>query len=204
MHSTSCTDPRPTTASEDECSATTTVFIIDDHRSFAELLAWSLGSVPGIECVGTASSAAEGLRRVKELAPSVVVMDIQMPGSDGLAATRQLRRVSPRTAVAVVTAHQDGEWVIRAAQAGASAFIGKGGSFTEMVEMISAAEPGSSMAVAPSVLRTTQQRVRRGTEIHQELTERELQVLGYIGQGLQTKGIARVMGLSVHTCRGYI
>jgi DNA-binding NarL/FixJ family response regulator len=191
-----------TTTPEDEQRATTTVLIVDDHRSFADLLAWSLDSVPGIECVGTASSAAEGIRRVEELAPSVVVMDIQMPGTDGLVATRQIRRMSPRTAVAVVTAHRDGEWLMRAAQAGASAFIGKDGSLAEMVDMVRAAAPGS-MAVAPSVMRTTP-RTSRTDELHERLTERELQVLGHIAQGLQTKGISRVMGLSIHTCRGYI
>src|SRR3954452_16195695 len=103
----------------------TTVLIVDDHRSFADLLEAALGSVEGLRCLGTASTAEEGIRRVGELQPSVVVMDIQMPGTDGLAATRELRRASPATAVAVVTAHQVGEWVARAARAGASAFIPK-------------------------------------------------------------------------------
>ena len=105
----------------------TTVLIVDDHRSFADLLSAALATVPGIRCVGTATSAAEGIRRAAELSPTVVVMDIQMPGTDGLAATRRLRDLSPQTAVAVVTAHRDAEWVARAAQAGASAFIPKAG-----------------------------------------------------------------------------
>jgi DNA-binding NarL/FixJ family response regulator len=182
---------------------TTTVLIVDDHRTFADLLAWSLDSVPGIECVGTAATAAEGLRRVAELTPSVVVMDIQMPGTDGLAATRRLRLASPQTAVAVVTAHQEGEWVTRAAQAGASAFISKGGPLTEMVTLLQTARPGP-MVVAPSILRTQRQSAGRAYAPQDELTARELEVLGFIGRGLQVKAIARVMGISVHTCRGYI
>src|SRR4051812_39024375 len=85
----------------------TTVLIVDDHRSFADLLAAALETVPGVRCLGTAVSAAEGIQRVRELPPSVVVMDIQMPGTDGLVATRRLRAASPQTAVAVVTAHAD-------------------------------------------------------------------------------------------------
>jgi DNA-binding NarL/FixJ family response regulator len=154
-----------------------------------------------MRCVGTASSAREGIERVRELAPSVVVMDIQMPGTDGLAATRLLREASPQTAVAVVTAHADGEWVARAAQAGASAFIPKGGPLAEMITMLKAAKPGR-MSVATSLLRTAP--ARFGQEMREELTLREQEVLGYIGQGLQAKSIARVMGISIHTCRGYI
>jgi DNA-binding NarL/FixJ family response regulator len=183
--------------------AETTVLIVDDHRSFADLLSAALSTVEGIRCLGTAASAAEGIEMVKALAPSVVVMDIQMPGTDGLVATRRLREASPATAVAVVTGHQDGEWVARAAQAGASAFIPKGGSLAEMIGMLRAAKPGR-MTVAPSVLRTAPARAPHPVDAHGELTVRELEVLGYIGQGLQAKSIAKVMGISVHTCRGYI
>jgi DNA-binding NarL/FixJ family response regulator len=177
----------------------TTVLIVDDHRSFADLLEVALGSVEGLRCLGTASTAEEGIRRVGELQPSVVVMDIQMPGTDGLAATRELRRASPTTAVAVVTAHQDVEWVARAARAGASAFIPKNGSLAEMITLLREARPGQ-MQVAPSVLPVN----RASGAAMQELTARELEVFGYIGQGLQVKGIAQVLGISVHTCRGYI
>lgn len=177
----------------------TTVLIVDDHQSFADLLAAALDSVEGLRCVGTASSADEAVNRVLRLRPSVVVMDIQMPGTDGLAATRAVRLASPETAVAVVTAHQDGEWVARAARAGASAFIPKGGPLAEMISVLRAARPGS-MQVAPSALASTE----TFASADHHLTAREREVLAYIGQGLDAKSIAKIMGISVHTCRGYI
>jgi DNA-binding NarL/FixJ family response regulator len=181
----------------------TTVLIVDDHRAFADLLSAALEAVPGIRCLGTAGSAAEGVERAAALRPSVVVMDIQMPGTDGLAATRQLREASPGTAVAVVTAHQDGEWLARAAQAGASAFIPKTGSLAEMITMLKEAKPGL-MSVAGSLKAARSVKPQPGQGLRAELTLRELETLGYIGQGLPAKSIAKLMGVSVHTCHGYI
>jgi DNA-binding NarL/FixJ family response regulator len=186
-----------------EGTGETTVLIVDDHRSFADLLSAALATVPGIRCLGTAGSAAEGIRRTGELSPSVVVMDIQMPGTDGLVATRRLREASPGTAVAVVTAHQDGEWLARAAQAGASAFIPKAGPLAEMVTMLKEAKPGR-MSVAPSISRARSVKPTPGQGFHEELTVRELETLDYIGQGLPAKSIAKVMGISLHTCHGHI
>ncbi len=135
---------------EGQSTVETTVLIVDDHPRFAALLSAALATVPGIRCVGTAASAAEGIQRVQELSPSVVVMDIQMPGTDGLAATRRLLESSPQTAVAVVSAHADEEWIARALQAGASAFIPKSGSLTEMIAVLKNTKPGPmKLSLAP-------------------------------------------------------
>ena len=101
----------------------TTVVIVDDHRSFAELLAAALENVPGLTCVGIATSAATGVARAIELRPDIVVMDIQMPRQDGLVAAKNIRDAAPDTIIAIVTAHHDPQWVSKAAQAGASAFF---------------------------------------------------------------------------------
>jgi DNA-binding NarL/FixJ family response regulator len=179
------------------------VLVVDDHQSFSDLLVTALRTIDGIDCVGTACSAAEGLERAAALSPSVVVMDIAMPGVDGLTATRQLRRTSPGTAVAVVTAHCEGEWIARAARAGASAYIPKGGSLSELVSMLKAARPGP-MVVAASLRPTSSADLAPQARVVPELTPRELEVLGYLVQGLPAKNIATVMGISVHTCRSYV
>jgi DNA-binding NarL/FixJ family response regulator len=197
-------DIQGSTGFAEEEAEDATILIVDDHRSFADLLSASLNTVPGMRCVGTASSAAQGVAMASALRPSIVVMDIQMPRQDGLQATRQIRDLAPDTVIAVVTAHRDPDWVSRAAQAGASAFIPKDGSLSEMIEVLRRVRLGQ-MLVAPSAFK---QRPTNQSDFPREaaptLTSRELEVLTYLGQGMAAKGIAKVLGITLHTCRGYI
>ncbi len=179
-----------------------TVLVVDDHRSFGDLLAAALQTVPGMRCVGTATSAVEGVDAAARLRPDVVVMDIEMPRQNGLSATRQILDAAPGTAVAVMTAHRDPEWVSRAAQAGASGFIPKDGSLDEMIEVLRRVRPGQ-MLVAPSVFaRSTL--VTDPQHDGPRLTDRELEVLRLLGQGFTASGIARTLGITLNTSRGYI
>ena len=182
----------------------TSILIVDDHRSFADLLAGALNIIPGLHCVGTAASAAEGIARAAELQPNIVVMDIEMPRQDGLQATRRIREVAPDTVIAVVTGHNDPAWISRAAQAGASAFIPKGGSLTEMIDILGRVCQGQ-MIVAPSTfdagLSVPQQADRTPAPL---LTPRELEVLAYLGKGMSVHSISQVLGISLNTCRGHV
>lgn len=182
----------------------TTILIVDDHRSFADMLSASLNTVPGMRCIGTASTASEGVALAAALRPTLVVMDIQMPRQDGLQATRRIREAAPDTVIAVITAHKDPDWVSRAAQAGASAFIPKDGSLKDMIDVLRRVRPGQ-MLVAPSAFKnwsaSASEAPRENVPV---LTQRELEVLTYLGQGVAAKGIARILGITLHTCRGYI
>ena len=165
----------------------TTVLVVADYQLSEELLTAALGSVSGIRCVGSASSVSEGVRLVKLLRPSVVVLDIQVPGRSALVAARRLGRANRRTAVAVVTSqHGEGALTVQ----GGSAGLDPHASFAELVDLLKSVQPSES---GPSEV---------GPQ--RELTSRELEVLRHINQGLQAKQIARVMGISVYTCRGYI
>jgi DNA-binding NarL/FixJ family response regulator len=181
------------------------VLVVDDHRTFAELLSGALAAA-GMDAVGTAYSAAQGVAMAQELQPDIVVMDIQMPRQDGLSATRRIREVAPDAVVAVVTAHHDPDWVVRAAQAGASAFIPKDGSLSEMIDVLSRVQAGQ-MLVAPSTFGTVRDGAPPAPEAagsHPQLTRREQEVLDCLGNGMQVKAIARVLGITLETCRGYV
>ena len=180
------------------------VVVVDDHQTFAELLSFALSTEPDMDCVGTAGSGAEGVAMVQELKPDVVVMDIEMPRQDGLTAARRIREVSPDSVIAVVTAHRDPDWVVRATQAGASAFIPKNGSLSEMLDVLRRARRGG-MLVAPSAFAVGAAAVSLSSHsTAPTLTQRERDVLACLGRGMAPKAISRVLGISINTCRGYV
>jgi DNA-binding NarL/FixJ family response regulator len=183
--------------------AATRVLVVDDHRTFAELLAGALEAA-GMVVVGTAHSAAQAVDMAEDTQPDVVVMDIEMPQQDGITATRRVREVAPGAVVAVVTAHRDPDWVVRATQAGASAFIPKDGSLSEMIDILSRVQPGQ-MLVAPSTFAGGGVTASRSHLAPlPQLTRREQEVLDCLGRGMQIKAIARVLGITLETCRGYV
>lgn len=183
------------------------VLVVDDHRAFADLLSFALSTMPGTACVGTAASGAEAIEMAVDLRPDVIVMDIEMPQQDGLATTRRIRALIPDAVIVVVSAHRDAEWVVRAAQAGASAFAPKDGSLEEILDVLHRVRPGS-MLVAPSAFAAGAEpaapaRAASAAPVP-SLTQREREVLAWLGRGLQPKEIAQLLGISVHTSRDYV
>lgn len=177
------------------------VLVVDDHRTFAQLLSLALDSQPDVRCLGTADDPDRALAMVVDTEPDVVVVDIEMPALDGLKLTRRILALRPETVVVVVTAHRDPAYMVRATQAGASAFVPKNGSLDELLDAVRHAHRGGMM-LAPSAFATGS--AAAVVEPTVRLTTREQDVLACLGRGMAPKAIARVLGISLHTCRGYV
>lgn len=163
----------------------------------------ALGSEPDFECVGRASTNATAIELASRERPDVIVMDIQLGGESGLDGVRRIKDLLPDVVFVVVSAHRDPNWVVRAAQAGASAFAPKSGSLTELLSVLRGARNGS-MLVAPSLFRQVVTAIPQPKQPAEKLTAREHDVLTLMGNGVAPPEIATILSISVHTCRGYV
>jgi len=174
------------------------VLVVDDHALHRDGIRQILGQQPGIELVGEAESAERALVLINQLNPSVVLMDIRLPGMNGIDATRRIRRDHPGTRVLVVTAYDDDEYVRSALEAGASGHLSKAAPGRELVEAVRAVATGGTI-IDPVAL-THLLAGTSGTALPvSELTERELAVLRLLAEGLHNKQVATRLGISRRT-----
>ena len=181
------------------------VLIVDDHDLFREGLRQLIETDGGIEVVGEAADGQEAIERVKALNPDVVLMDISMPGLDGIRATEHIVRHFPNTHVIMLTMYQDDEYVIHAIRAGAKSYLVKSSKPDELLRAIRvAAEGGASIdpALAPVLMREYQRLLTKApSRTQQQLSERELTMLRLLAQGYNNKQIADQLQLAESTVK---
>lgn len=197
-------DLEPITAHATLPGSITTVLVVDDHRTFAELLSRALDAEPDLECVGHAADSSEALAAVPRLLPDVVLMDLKLPDRDGISTTAMLTRDYPDLKVLILTAHASHADVVRAGAAGAAGFLAKDGFLSEVLQALRTARRGS--LILPEGLLTGIAPRDRDGRTGQEwgLTPRELEVLQLLGTGRDPRAIAKELGVSLYTCRGYV
>ena len=174
------------------------VLVVDDHALHRDGIRQILGQQPDIQVAGEAESAERALVLVNQLHPSVVLMDIRLPGMNGIDATRRIRRDHPGTRVLVISAYDDEEYIRGALEAGASGHLSKAAPGRQLIEAVRAVAAGGTV-IEPAVLN----RLLAGTSSAPlpaaQLTERELAVLELLAHGLHNKQVATRLGISRRT-----
>jgi DNA-binding NarL/FixJ family response regulator len=185
------------------------VLVVDDHRTFGEALAMVLDADGRIHPTGVVAGVEEALARMEEQPSDAVVMDVLLSGVDGIEGTRRIRAAHPQTRVIILTGRVDAAALAAAVDAGAAAFLPKGGSLADVVDAI-LAPPGRGLIIgAETPLQVIGEAMAARDRAAREpsrgqLTRRELDVLDLLAAGLSPSLAADHLGISLHTCRGHI
>jgi DNA-binding NarL/FixJ family response regulator len=183
------------------------VMVVDDHQIVRDGLVALLGALDGMEVVGTAADGVAALHVVAECSPDVVVMDIQMPGLDGIEATRRISARHQGVRVVMLTMNEDDDTVVSALRAGASGYLLKGSGAEEVHNAVRAAHAGGMVfgaSVAGQVAELFARAPRREQQAFPELSEREREVLELLAAGRSNDAIARELHISNKTVRNAV
>jgi DNA-binding NarL/FixJ family response regulator len=175
------------------------VLLVDDHRMFAEAIGMFLSTEDDIEVLEVLAGAEGVAERVRALAPDVVLMDIDLPGVDGLIATRQVLQARPETEVVLITALSDPDLAQRGSEAGAFALVAKERAADDLVEVIRGAVGDDEVVPGPQLRLLSTSGGRNRT-----LSPRELQVLQGLVDGLSTEELSAALFVSRRTVQGHV
>jgi len=184
----------------------TKVLLVDDHTVVRQGLKALFAAEPDLEVVGEADNGREALALIAALQPEVVLMDISMPGLNGIEATRQLRERFPQVKVVILSMHANEEYVFQVLRAGASGYVLKQSDSLEVLAAIRAAIAGGSFlsppisrAVIDDYIRRSEARGRSQEPEADPLTSREREVLQLLAEGLPNREIAQQLNISIKT-----
>ncbi|MGW9554367.1 response regulator [Nocardiopsis sp. NPDC055551] len=199
--------------SETNGDATIRVVLADDEAMMRAGIRAILATVPGFEVVGEAADGAEAVSLVAELAPDVALLDVQMPGTDGLAATETITAEHPGTSVVILTTFSEDAYIARALSGGATGFVLKSGDPQELVSGVRAVVDGGAY-LSPEVARRVIDelgagggRLSRAVSARERvaaLTDRERDVLALLGEGCSNDEVARRLTIAPGTAKVHV
>ena len=184
-----------------------TVAIVEDDDKLRATLARRLNREAGLQCVSDYQNAEDALREIPKVNPNVVLMDINLPGMNGVECVRQLKAAVPQIQVMMLTAYEDTENIFDALAAGANGYMLKRTPTPELLEAITEVHRGGSpmtMHIARKVVQSFQKAPTAPVPATENLSEREQQVLDLLSHGLMYKEIAEKLSLSYETVHTYI
>lgn len=177
------------------------MLIIDDHRVLAELLTAALSAADDVHVVGSVGTADEGVRSAASLRPDVVILDYDLPDTDGVSAIASIKGAYPDARVLMLTSYTDTSLLAEAMDAGCSGFITKRSGASEIHAAVLAVASDET-PVSPDMVRSLV--ARDESDSGPDLTDRELEVLRLAARGLSNKDIAAELYLSVNTVRNHM
>ncbi len=181
------------------------ILVVDDHPLFRQGVVHSLELDPDFKVVGETASGEEALALAQSLLPQVVLLDISMPGWNGIVTAERIAMACPATAIVMLTGSEDKDKLLAALKAGARGYVLKGVSARELARVVRAAVAGEvyvSPSIAAEMLVSLTQ--GRAPDPLQELTEREREILALIGTGLTNREIGDRVFLSEKTIKHYV
>jgi DNA-binding NarL/FixJ family response regulator len=180
------------------------VLIADDHAMLRECIRALLGQQKDIEIVGEASEGKEAIRKVDELKPDVILLDIAMPELDGLEAARQIRKQYPTTKILILTQHDNKEYILSAIKAGVSGYVPKKALASELISAIRSVYQGNPFLFSNALIALIEDyRHKANIDSFYFLTTREKDILKLIAQGYTSKSIAEQLKINFKTVQGH-
>jgi len=187
----------------------TRILIADDHPLLREALCQVFSNQKDMEIVGQAGNGEEAIDLASQLKPDILVMDIVMPKFDGLEASRQIKKITPNTAILILTAYDDDNYVLGLLEAGATGYLMKSAKGQDLVEAVRAVRAGESVLHPKIIEKLLKQAMVKpvGTAEHKIkdlLSDREMEMLKLLATGMSNKKIAEKLCLSLRTVKAHM
>lgn len=183
------------------------ILIVDDHTLVREGFAKMLELVPEFEIIGQAKDAGEALKLSEKLSPEVILMDVRLPDTSGIEATKIIKKVNPETEVIILSMYDDEEYLLEAVKAGATGYLLKDVALNDLIKAIKIVHQGGSLIqpeIARRILKEVAAKRSSHSALEKVLTDREIEILREVADGNSNKEIGKNLNISDKTVKTHL